>query len=443
MERTTSFKPFLSILIYILFFGGTSLNAQLNETFIDIFDNFLSESALQTSPGEHAGHFKEASERANNILTPALSRLVTNNIASFPLSATAVGVNFDLSTGQPVSIVESLGPIFSEVGRTLGKGKINAGINYTLLGLEKFRGLKTEDIRFTFTHKNVDEAGPLGDDPNESDIMDVFLDLDVDASIFAFFATMGVTDNLDIGVAIPMINVSMSGQPSAVVHSFTFAQQGTANHNFDTLASNPVLVKTGDRYDKKTAGIGDLTVRLKYSFLRGRGINLATLLDVRLPTGDEENFLGTGNTNARLIGIMSGKIGDFTPHLNLGYDYRGDEKESDEVEFAVGFDQKLVPGLTFAVDFLGEINLEKEDFFNAFAEKAEIRDQAPGGGQSIRTIDLSNIPNRSDENIYNAAFGLRFAPSENLILLGNVLLPLNDAGLRSNIAATFGLAVYL
>ncbi len=443
MEITKSFKPFLSALTVMLLFGGTSLNAQLNETFIDIFDSFLSRDALQTSPGEHAGHFKPASDRANEVLTPALSRLVTNNIASFPLSATAVGVSFDLSTGQPVSIVESLGPIFAEVGRTLGKGKVNAGINYTYLGLEKFRGLNTRDMRFSFTHSDVNNSGELGDDPNESDVMDVFLDLDVNASIFAFFATLGVTKNLDIGVAIPMINVNMSGEPSAIVHSFTFAHQGTANHNFDTLSSNPVLMKTAEPYDTETSGIGDLTVRLKYSFLRGRGLNLATLLDVRLPTGDEENFLGTGHTNARLIGILSGKIGDFTPHLNLGYDYRGDEMESDEVEFALGFDQKLVPGLTFAADFLGEINLEKENFFDAFADKAAIVDRAPGGGQSTRTINLSNIPDRSDENIYNAAIGLRFAPSENLILLGNILLPLNDAGLRSNIAATFGLAVFL
>lgn len=397
----------------------------------------------------HAKHFKDASIEATTDITPALNSLIAGNVSSFPLSSTSVGVSFDFSTGQPVSIVESLGPIFAETGRTLGKGKINAGINYTHLGLSTFRGLKAEDMRFTFTHEDVGVQG-LGDNPNESDILNIQLGLDVDASIFAFFATMGVTEKLDIGVAVPMVNIDMKGDAIATINSFTFANLGKANHMFiggDTL--RPILGETFD-YNETASGIGDLTVRLKYSFLSGAGANLAALLDVRLPTGDETDFLGTGETNVRLVGILSKKFGDFTPHLNLGYDYRGAELDSDEFEFAAGFDQKLLSGLTFALDILGEVNLNEEETISLFPGEITITDQIENNGKPgeyKRTVSKSNIPhfdkndNLIRDNIFNAALGLRYAPSERVILLGNILVPLNDGGLRSDVAATFGLAV--
>lgn len=417
--------------------SANNLDAQVNTVFKNIFDQFLIDD-LQLSPGKHGNHFRRAARLADSLLTPALNNLIASNVSSFPLASTSVGVSFDFSTGQPISIVESLGPIFAETGRTLGRGKVNAGVNYTYLGLSNFRGLKTEDMRFTFTHVDLTDNDMLGDEPNESDIMDVTLGLDANASIFAFFATMGVTKNLDIGVAIPTINVSLSGDATALVSSFTFAAIDTANHHFGSDPLNPVLEKTRN-YKETASGIGDLTVRVKYSFLQGAGFNLAALLDVRLPTGNKEDFLGTGKTNARLIGILSRKFNDFTPHLNLGYEYRGAELDSDEFEFAAGFDHKLVSGLTFAIDILGEFDLQKEEAISLFPGTETITDQAIG--QNVRKVDLSNIPERDNDSVINAAFGLRFAPSERVILLGNVLVPLNDGGLRSDLAATVGLAI--
>jgi hypothetical protein len=39
------------------------------------------------------------------------------------------------------------------------------------------------------------------------------------------------------------------------------------------------------------------------------------------------------------------------------------------------------------------------------------------------------------------AMGIRFTPSEHLLLLGNIIVPLNDGGLRSNVAPTVGESV--
>jgi hypothetical protein len=435
------------------------LNAQLNKTFEEVFNKILGDNgALTPVPvivggveiANHRDHFQPAADQANQVLVPALNTLIASNLSSFPLSSTSVGFSYDFTTGQPVSIMESLGPILAETGRTLGQWKVNIGINYSYMDLARFRGLSTEEIRFTFPHQDVQEAG-LGETNTESDVMDIFLDLNAAANIFAFYATLGLTNNMDVGIALPVLNVNLSGDARAVIHSFTHAHLGEANHHFGPEGSEtnePVLEHT-EPYSENDFGIGDLAVRFKYGFLQGAEVNLAALLDVRLPTGREEDFLGTGETNVRLSAIASRKFGDFTPHLNVGYDYRKAEFDSDEVEFAAGFDHKIARGLTFALDLLGEIDLNKDEILTFEYEGDDIiivdRVETSEGeeGTLTRVIDQTNIPNRNNDSIVNAAFGLKYAPNENLLLIGNALVPLNDGGLRPAVAFTFGLAVLL
>lgn len=450
----------LAACILVFLYSAPALNAQLDKVFEDVFNGILGDDGALTpvlvinaagdTLGNHRNHFQPAADAANGILAPALNSLIASNVSSFPLSSTSVGVSFDFSTGQPVSITESLGPIFAEMGRSLGKGKVNVGMNYNYLNMERFRGIRTKDIRFTFTHEDVGPPG-LGNIATESDIMDIFLNLDLNANIFAFYATVGLTKNLDLSVALPVLNISMNGDARAVIHSFTHAHEGEANHHFGpsgTETKEPDLEHI-ESYNASAFGIGDLALRLKYAFLQESGVGLAALLDARLPTGKEEDFFGTGKPNIRLLGIASKKFGDFTPHINLGYDYRGAEFESDELEFAAGFDHKITRGVTFALDILGEIDLNKEDVlvFEYNSEPIVIVDQVENAeglaGTLTRTIEQTNIPSRDNDNVFNAAIGLRYAPAENIILLGNILLPLNDGGLRSDIAFTVGFAVSL
>ena len=52
------------------------------------------------------------------------------------------------------------------------------------------------------------------------------------------------------------------------------------------------------------------------------GIDSAAMADLTLPTGDRENFLGTGRVQLRLAYIASKTIRKFTPHVNVGYQAR-------------------------------------------------------------------------------------------------------------------------
>lgn len=442
--KTKLIRKFLLCSILAFFVLAHTAQAQLNKVFENVFTDILDKQLQRSgSPGSHGMHFLEAANLANSTLSPALNSLIASNVSSFPLSSTSAGVTFDFSTGQPVSIAESMGPIFSEIGKTLGKGKVNLGVNYNYLNFAKFRGIDTQDLGFTFTHQDVTGDGTLGESRNESDTIDLNLDLDVNANIYAVFATFGLTNNFDVGIAIPFINISLSGIAQATVNSFTYARTDTAFHNFGQDVRNPEFQATSP-YNQSVSGLGDVAIKFKYSFVRGADMDIAALMDVRLPTGEDSDFLGTGKTNIRFAGIISKKIGDFTPHLNLGYDKRSAELDSDEFEFAAGFDQKIVSGLTFAFDILGQVDVNSDDAIVLFPGTRTIVDRvASGQGQAVREIDLSNIPERDNDNVYDASFGFRYAPSANVILLGNILVPLNDGGLRSTVAPTVGLTFSL
>ena len=92
-------------------------------------------------------------------------------------------------------------------------------------------------------------------------------------------------------------------------------------------AANPDTHKfDGENPDERTftssgsaTGIGDIVVRAKYNFLRAWGGGLAAAVDVRTPTGDESNLLGTGGVQTKVYGIASVAFGKLSPHINAGY----------------------------------------------------------------------------------------------------------------------------
>lgn len=453
-------KQLLAVLLLLL--SASPASAQINTVLSDLLSTILNER-LQLSPGEHAAHFEPAAEIAVETLAPSLNALIADNIASFPLSATAAGVTFDFSTGQPVSVIESQGPIFAETANTLGRRRINVGLNATRLSLNRLRGLPLSELRFTFPHEDICPRGVeppcepgLGDNPTEIDVIDIYMGLDVDATIVALSATYGLTDNLDVGVAVPFVSVGIEGTALAVIDSRTMSRFGQAFHFFgcseepDGGCLDPILT-TEEHYDGSASGVGDIALRAKYRFPLEAAYGLGALLDVRLPTGSSEDYLGTGSVGVQLSLLGSARLGDFTPHVNLGYDYHGGTDDAEmgdfdrsSVKFALGFDQQLISSVTLALDLLGDLNLG-DDPLDQLPGSVFIRDSNTTDdgevGEAEREVRLTNVPSGIGGNFFDLSVGARFAFSERIQALGNVLVPLNDGGLRSSIVPTAGVSL--
>ncbi len=429
-------------------FLTTTGHAQLNTTFARMFNTFLGEHLTSETPFGRA--FDQRAIEANNVLVPAFNNMIASNVAAFPLTSTVAGIYFDLSAGDPTMITESLGPIYSETAETVGSRKLNVGFNFAHYSLASFRGLALDDIRFTLTSDDLSGDGTLGDFSVETESIDIFPNLDIDANTFVAFATYGVTSKLDVGVAVPIINLSIQGGARAVINSTSFLEAGAAANGFiDPSDPNfvfdpfhPVL-EDGFVYDESATGLGDIAVKLKYAFLRDKKLDLAALVDIRFPTGKKEDFLGTGKTNARFSWIMSRKSGAFSPHLNLSYNYRGADFESEAVELFAGFDQKLGAKATFVLDIFGEYDLDADKTISLFpgTRRVVFNQDRQGPARFERDIDLSNIPEYKRDNTWNASVGFKIAPSQRALIMANILVPLNDGGLRSNVVPIVGAAI--
>lgn len=423
------------LLIVCLFWSLSPAYAQLSSVFDNVFSEILV-NRIQLSPGEHGDHFREAAFVANSQLAPSLNTAITNNVSSFPNSNTSIGVTFSFESGAPEKIRRAIGPVFGETATTLGKKRLNLGLNTSRLSMDQFRGLDTRDLSFTFTHVDVTNDGTLGENPSESDTIDVALGLDVDATIYAFYASYGITERLDVSVSAPYINITLDGTAVATVDSFTLANLGRANHHFGDDPTRPIL-QTEVPYSDSAAGLGDVLLRTKFNAYSTDRFQLGFFFDYRFDNGDEDNFLGTGANEFRLAQVLSGGSDNYQYLVNLAFEKRPGDLDSDEIELLLGFNYEVGNGFAWAVEVIGDYDLNDLEAINLLNESVEIIDRS-GEALNARQVRLSNIPDRSDDHTLNASLGLRWAPTDKLIFLGNLLMPLNDAGLRSNVVATAG-----
>jgi hypothetical protein len=413
---------------------NSAFSQTLKQQINTMFDEIL---LLEISPGEHKGHFLPANVATSQAIISSFTNFIGSSISAFPLSSSTAGVTFDFSSGRPVPTSTSFGPIFSERAQTLGQGRINMGMNFTSINFKKIRGVDLETMRLTFTHEDVGEPG-LGDSPNEFDLLNFYMNMDISASVFAIYFTYGITDRLDISAAVPFINVSLKTDPIAQMESYTWVSNDSANHYFAGTRTEPVLTKRPDPIDDDATGVGDIAIRAKYNFVRDKAIDFGLMLEYRMATGDAENFLGAGFSSLRTVLIGSKIFENFAPHLNLAYWKKFSDMYRDDFEFIIGYDQKITEWFTFVIDVLGRIQLGEQPENQKFPENVFIN-WTVGSTAYSKEVSLSNIPDYSQDNTIDAAFGAKFKLKESFLVLANVFVPLNDGGLRGNVVPTLGM----
>jgi hypothetical protein len=178
-------------------------------------------------------------------------------------------------------------------------------------------------------------------------------------------------------------------------------------------------------------GIGDVAIRAKINFYQTDQVGFAALADVRLPTGDEENFLGSGETSIRALGVLSGRFGNLSPHINAGMAIHTGELSNHSLLATVGFDHLLSDRVALAVDLVS--NLEMGDSKLILPEPVVYTAPAP-----VTTVELTDIPDQKD-NLIDASFGVKFILPPDFRVVTNVLFPLSDGGLRPKLLWTLGL----
>lgn len=375
--------------------------------------------ALVLQGNVHGRHYIPSAESGNAAIISFLGSAVGSNVSNIPISATTSGVTYRFEGGAPVRTNVSAGPIFAERAQTLGRGRLLVGANASSIRFNSMRGVPLSALDFNFTHQDINPPGE-GDPVFENEYITVRTSLDVNVFATVAFATYGVTDRIDLGVAVPFVSTSIDGTSLGQVVPFG----PNPAHYFGGTADNPDLSAVAT-VNGSASGIGDVALRAKVN-LSSSGTartGFALLGDVRLATGNEDNFLGSGKTSARILGILSGRYGDFSPHANAGVALRSSDDQTNAILATAGFDHLLVPWATFAFDVISEWQMGDA--------KLTLPSPVQFTKPFERTIYPSNIPDRRDD-LLNASVGAKLASSKGITFIANALLPLNRGGLRAS-----------
>lgn len=76
-------------------------------------------------------------------------------------------------------------------------------------------------------------------------------------------------------------------------------------------------------------GVSDMSLELKWRFFEADGLSLALKPGVTLPSGKEENGLGSGRMSSGLTFITTKELEPWAFHLNLAYTHNGYKLEED------------------------------------------------------------------------------------------------------------------
>lgn len=391
---------------------------------------FVDSAAPLPDGSTHSAHFNNAFHARFSQFNAALA----SQLSSLPLPAPSSGFTYtmDATLGVFTRSTQSFGPIMAERAETIGKNKWAVGFAVQHFSFDGIEGIDLGELPAVFTH---DGASPGG----RADVVTTSTNVKASLTQQIGFVTYGLGERFDASIAVPIVIADLSVTSDATIQRLGTGSN-TIVHYYDTggsLGSTREYAKSGH-----ATGIGDLTLRLKGQAARwGNDNGLALALDVRMPTGDEEDLLGSGAWGVRPFVATSFGLGAFSPHLNLGYQWNGDsllagnvvtgEKAdlADELAYVVGADVAVGQRLTLCADLVGRYVIDA----SRVATTTFV-------GLDTAATQFPDI--KFEQGSYNQsslALGLKANPAGRLLVVFNVLLKLDDHGLRDKVTPLLAL----
>lgn len=411
--------------------------ATLSTLFEDIFGPrglVLNSDDVALDGTNHAAHFNSAFQSEFRLLNVAL----TSQLATVPLPSPASGFtySFDPATGTFARSSRSFGPILTERGETIGRGKIALGYAFQFFSYDRLDGVSLTAVPALFTHDNPELGG------GRADVVSTENTIEASVTQFTGAITYGLTDRIDVSLAVPVVRTRLALLSNATIHRI-----GTGNalqvHYFRDPDAIGGYGSTRQYFaEGSSTGLGDLVARVKGTVLRERDRSLAAGLDVRMPTGDERNLLGSGSLGLKPFVALSASIGAFAPHVNVAYQWNGksalagDVREGfkddlpDQFTYALGADLLVAPRLSIVCDLFGQRVIDSPRMFT----RAEVHTGAAG------TVTLDDVLFQT-ESFWTMAggFGMKGNVAKNMLVTFNLRFAITDSGLTDRLAPLLGL----
>jgi hypothetical protein len=376
----------------------------------------------------HSGHFNSGFQTEFTQFNIAMASQLA--AVSLPSPASGYTYAFDSSLGVFQRTTQSFGPVLSDRAETIGKGKFTFGFNYQRFTFDTIEGVDLNNVPAVFTHDDAQLGG------GRRDIVSTVNSIRTQVGQFNSFFTYGITKQLDVSLALPVINVDMRLGSEATIQRIGTAQNPAIHYFADAsggFGSTRQYSSSGS-----ASGLGDVILRVKAKAPKNGPTTLAMTVDVRFPTGDERNLLGSGAYGVRPFIILSWASHSVSPHLNLGYQWNGKSILAGDVAtgrkadlpdqflYTAGFDIGISKRLTVAADVLGQRVTNSPRLVSSTFTATN--------GKTFPQIGFVH----GSFDIVNGAVGAKFNAGGSVLVDFNLLFKLNNAGLRDKVTPLLG-----
>jgi hypothetical protein len=337
-----------------------------------------------------------------------ITRALLVNLVTVPIATSSSGFVYrlDPELGTMTRVSDSFGTFFVERAMTSGGGRTSFGMSGTTAAYDRLDGLNLRDGTFVTTANQFeDEAAPFDTE---------LLTLKIRTSTLTLFGSYGVTDRLEVGGAIPLVQLHIEGSSVNVY-------RGDATPQVSAIAD--------------ASGIADIALRTKYTLVSMPGAGFAAGAEVRLPTGDEASLLGAGRAALRLLAAGSVEHARVGVHGNFAIVQGG---VSDEIDGSGALTIALTPRVTAAGEFLvrhlsdlhtiGTVSAPHPTFFN--------RD-VNGNPVGVQTMRLALGTESSV--VSTVVSGVKWNVKAAMVLTGQVQWRVGNGGLTAPLTPTISL----
>ena len=379
---SSGFRGVVPMLTVFILYGSAVAPAFAQQSITDVLTFLLTNRSIPT------GDFVR-DEQAAVETSDIMARFLILDVATLPVSSSSGGFTYrlDPALGVVVRSSDSFGPFFTERSLTAGRSRASLGVGYYSTTFDDLDGRSLRDGTLVST------ASTLRGEPAPFDIETVELRIRTDTMTLT--GNYGITDRFDIGGAIPFLRVSLQGQ------------------RVDTYRGRALVQAAGSA---SASGIGDAVLRAKYNVLRNGGSGLAVGVETRLPTGREQDLLGSGHASVapRLIGSYEAdRVG---VHGEVGYSFGG-------VSEVLGYATAVTVVARSRLTIVGELSGLRITGLGRLADTT----QPHPGLVGVDTIRLSGVEQTADRIV--AVAGFKWNVASTWLLTANVRRPVTSTGL--------------
>jgi hypothetical protein len=355
-------------------------------------------SFLLTNRSIPTGDFAR-DEQATIATRDTISTFLRSELTTLPVTSSASGFTYRMDPalgGVPVRSTATFGPFVTERSLAIGRLQLSLAANYQSASFNRIDGRNLRDGTLRAT------ASRLTSDPTPFDVETVTMRIHTDTLTVS--ANYGVTDSLEVGAALPIQRLTLTGE------------------RIDNYRGTPLLQAD---VSATASGPADLLLRTKLNVVQRGASGIAIGGDGRLPTGNAANLLGTDRITVRPRLMWSMESDHVAVDGNVGYLLGG---VSDELDYSAA----ITSAGAHKLSLVGEVAGRR---LNSAGRLIDVVTRNPVLA-GVETVRLSAVEQATNRLI--AIGGFKWNARATWLVMANVSRSLTTAGLTARWMSTFG-----